>query len=161
MVRKTVAAVLLGAGFGAGLVGCGGDQEAIGRYIGQQLKPALEVEAAALAPLWTLSSVGQSDSERLAKDLAGQVLPAYERFLNEFAAMTVAEPVAELHGRYLALANQRSEALNMLLEAARQEDSQKLQEANARRSELAEQRRQWKESLRRLCEEHGLVLGGR
>ena len=67
--------------------------------------------------------------------------------------------MAELHGRYLALANQRSEALNMLLEAARQQDSQKLQEANARRSELAEQRRQWKESLRKLCEEHGLALG--
>ena len=94
MVRKTMAAVLLGAVFGAALLGCGGDQEAIQRYVGQQLKPALEVEAAALAPLWTLSSGGQGDSERLAKERAGQVLPAYERFLNEFAVMTVAEPGA-------------------------------------------------------------------
>jgi len=160
MVRKIMVAVVLGAAFGAALLGCGGDQEAIGRYVGRQLKPALEAEAAALAPLRAFAISGQSDSESLAKELAGRVLPAYERFLNDFAGMKVAEPVVELHGRYLELANQRSEALNMLLEAARQQDSQKLQEANARRSELDEQRRHWKESLRRLCEDHGLVLGG-
>ncbi len=153
----------LAAGFAPLLVGCGDDvQEAVQRYVAQQMRPLLAEEKALLDALNQAAAAKKNREQRMEELLEKETLPRYERLIRRLAALPLKQPqVRQLHGRYVTIVQEQYDTLVDLLAAVRDRDNARRETINQALRRQGEQKTEWRADLKKLCERHGLAYGSR
>jgi hypothetical protein len=143
------------------LAGCGSNpvEEDLLTYMNESLPSLSEQELEAVALYDSVSGPNYTDDETMYYTILDEVIPKYRVFIDNLENVEIeTEELTKIHEIYIEAVNIQNSGFLTILTAIEEQDSEKINEANAKLTEARTMIRDYQNKLDALAEENDVII---
>lgn len=141
------------------VTGCGANRvgQGISDYVNKDILPISELETRALARYASVVGKNYTSDEAVYDALKNDVIPLYERFLNDLKRIRPTEKeVVRLHGLLVSGAENIYQGFRLKMVGIEQKDDSIIRAGNSKIEEGRKENERWREELIASAKKHGV-----
>jgi hypothetical protein len=128
-------------------------------YMNESLTPLAEQEGEVIALYDSVTGANYTDDETTYNTIADEIMPKYQVFIKDLEEVEMeTEEVTNIHEIYIEAVNIQQSGFVTMLSAIKEQDLEKINDANAKLTEARTMSRDYLNKLQSLAKENDVVL---